>query len=697
MHHLKITPERLLRTAIVYIRQSTPTQVSHHLESQRRQYGLEERARQLGFQRTIVIDEDLGRTGSGLVDRPGFQRLVAEVCTGEVGAIFCLEASRLARNGRDWHHLIELCGMVDAVVVDMDGVYDPNLINDRLILGLKGTMSEFEATLIRQRSIEAIHQKAARGELWIPLPIGFCWTSNGKIEKHPDQRVQQAIQLVFEKMGQLGSMRQVLIWLRQHNVCLPVCSADGGEAGIVWKLPLYQSIQAILTNPVYAGVYAFGKTETRTKVVDGRARKRSGYRKPRSEWMVLIRDHHPGYLSWEEYERNQAMIAANTHMQSGIEPKAGRGGRALLAGLLRCRRCGRMLYVSYSGPRATVIRYTCRGTVLEYGEGPCISFGGLHVDTVVGNEVLHAIEGNAIDAALEAAAQMQQQRQELRGSIDLELEQARYEARLAARRYDAVDPEQRLVAAELEARWNSTLQKVQELEKKLREFDDKTHSVPLPDRQVLMSLAQDLPAIWNSPSTDMRLKQRITRILIREIVADVDENNREIVLLIHWEGGRHSELRLKKSETGKHRHCTNLDAIEVIRKMAGNFPDEQIAATLNRLRLRTGSDNTWNESRVYSVRHRLQLPAFDPNQRNPSEVTLKEAAQRLNLSPPSVRRMIQEKILPAHQVVECAPWQIPVAGLDSEVVNREALRLRNRIRIPRTEPYDDQQSMFLDC
>jgi DNA invertase Pin-like site-specific DNA recombinase len=697
MNQLKLTPERLLRIAIVYIRQSTPTQVTHHLESQRRQYGLEERARQLGFQRITVIDEDLGRTGSGLVDRPGFQRLVAEVCTGEVGAIFCLEASRLARNGRDWHHLIELCGMVCAVVVDMDGVYDPNLINDRLILGLKGTMSEFEATLIRQRSIEAIHQKAARGELWIPLPIGFCWTSNSKIEKHPDQRVQQAIQLVFEKMEQLGSMRQVLIWLRQHNVWLPVCSVDGGEAGIVWKLPLYQSIQAILTNPVYAGAYAFGKTETRTKVVDGRARKRSGYRKPRSEWMVLIRDHHPGYLSWEVYERNQAMIAANTHMQSGVEPKAGRGGRALLAGLLRCRRCGRMLYVSYIGPRATVIRYTCRGTVLEYGEGACISFGGLRVDTVVGNEVLHAIEGNAIDAALEAADQMQQQRQELRRSIDLELEQARYEARLSARRYDAVDPEQRLVAAELEARWNSALQKVQELEKKLREFDDKIHSVRVPDREVLMSLAQDLPAIWNSPSTDMRLKQRITRILIREIVADVEENNREIVLLIHWAGGRHSELRLKKSETGKHRHCTNLDAIEVIRKMAGKFPDEQIAATLNRLRLRTGADNTWNESRVYSVRHRLQLPTFDPNHRSLSEVTLKEAAQRLKVSPPSVRRMIEEKILPAHQVVECAPWQIPVAGLDLEVVNREALRLRNRIRVPRTGSCDDQQSMFSDC
>src|SRR6266478_4493021 len=210
----KLTNERLNRQAIVYLRQSSPEQVLHNQESQRRQYGLAEQARELGFRNVVVIDEDLGRTGSGLVERPGFQRLVAEVCSGEVSAIFCLEASRLARNGRDWHHLIELCGMVGSVVVDMDGVYDPNLINDRLLLGLKGTMSEFEATLIRQRSIEAIHQKAARGELWIPILVGFCWTLNGKIEKNPDQRVQQTIQLVFEKMRELGSMRQVLIWFR---------------------------------------------------------------------------------------------------------------------------------------------------------------------------------------------------------------------------------------------------------------------------------------------------------------------------------------------------------------------------------------------------------------------------------------------------------------------------------------------------
>lgn len=696
MNHLKLTPDRLVQTAVVYVRQSTPSQVIHNLESQRRQYGLEDRARTLGFPRIKVIDEDLGRTGSGLADRPGFQRLVAEVCSGEVGAVFCLEASRLARNGRDWHHLIELCGMVGAVLVDMDGVYDPNLINDRLLLGLKGTMSEFEATLIHQRSMEAIRQKARRGELRIPLPVGFIWTSNSKIEKHPDQRVQQAIQLIFDKFTELGSMRRVLVWFRQNQVCLPATSWVAGVPPIVWRLPIYQNIQAILTNPVYAGAYVFGKTETRTKVVEGRARKRSGYHKPRSEWMVLIENHHAGYLSWEEYERNRAMIAANAYMKSGAEPKSGRGGRALLAGFLRCRRCGRMLYVNYSGPRGSVIRYECRGRHIDYGEGRCISFGGLRVDAEVANEVLRAVEGNAIEAALQAAEQMQRQREELRRAIELEVEQARYEARLAARRYDAVDPDQRLVAAELEARWNTALQKVQELENKLCEFDGNIQSAPIPDKHVLMSLAQDLPAVWNSPSTDMRLKQRITRMLIREVVADIDEDQREIVLLFHWAGGRHSELRVKKSETGKHRHCTNLDAIEVIRKMAGRFSDHQIAATLNRLRLRTGADNTWNENRVYSVRHRHQLPAFDPEQRNTSEVTLKEAAQRLNLSPPSVRRMIDDKILPAHQVVECAPWQIPVSALDSEIVKREALRLRNRVRVPRNQPSDGQYSMFSD-
>jgi len=658
------------------------------------QRSLADRARTLGFQQIMVVDDDLGRTGSGLVDRPGFQRLVAEVCSGEVGAVFCVEASRLARNGRDWHHLIDLCGMVGAVVVDLDGIYDPILTNDRLLLGMKGTISEFELNLFRQRSMEAIRQKATRGELQIQIPVGFCWAPSGKLEKDPDQRVQQAIELVFRKFVELGSVRQVLLWFRQENICLPAFPHETGERKMVWKLPSYATLHSILSKPVYAGAYAYGKTETRTKIVEGRARKSAGHRKPQSEWRVLIKEHHPGYLSWDEYERNQSMIAANAHMHSGGEPKAGRGGGALVSGLLRCQRCGRMMQVFYPG---TLVRYVCNAGRSRYGEGTCISFGGLRVDAAVSKQVLEAVSGNAIQAALDAADQMQQKQHDLRTAVELELEQARYEARLAARRYESVDPDQRLVAAELEARWNTALQKVKELESKLHAFDRESQSVPVPNKQTLLSLAQDLPAIWNSPSTDMRLKQRIVRILIREIIADVDEKSREVVLLIHWAGGRHSELRAKKFETGRSRRCTDPEAIEVLRQMAGKFSDQQIAATMNRLRLRTGVGNSWNMMRVRSARSYYHLPAFredDDHANEAKEVTVKVAAQRLNVSQWMVRRMIEEKILPARQVVVCAPWQIPVEALGSEEIRKEAMNIRNRVRVPRSQSSEGQQSMF---
>jgi DNA invertase Pin-like site-specific DNA recombinase len=690
MNNPKLTPERLLRKAIVYIRQSKPSQLVHNQESTRLQHSLADRARSLGFRRIIVIDDDLGRTGSGLVDRPGFQRLAAEVCSGEVSAVFCVEASRLARNGRDWHHLIELCGMVGAVVVDLDGVYDPTLTNDRLLLGMKGTISEFEVNLFRQRSTEAILQKARRGELQIQIPVGFCWAPSGKLEKDPDQRVQQAIQLVFRKMTELGTVRQVLRWFREQNLFLPAFPHDLGERKMIWKLPGYASLHSMLTNPIYAGAYVYGKTETQTKIVEGRARKSAGHRKPQSGWKVLIKEHHPGYLSWEEYERNQSMIAANAHIHSGTEPKAGRGGGALLSGLLRCRRCGRMIHVFYPG---TVVRYVCNAGRAQYGESTCISFGGLRVDAAVSDEVLRVVSGNALHAASDAAEQVQQKRQDLRKAIELELEQARYESRLAARRYESVDPEQRLVVAELEARWNTALQKTKELENRLQKFDDESQSSPIPNKEVLLSLAQDLPTIWNSPSTNMRLKQRIVRILIREIIADVEAKNREVVLVIHWTGGCHSELRVKKSETGRSRRCTDPETIEVLRQMAGKFSDQQIATTLNRLRLRTGVGNAWNVMRVRSARSYYQLPAFAQNDQ-PREVTLQVAARRLNVSQSIVRRMIEEKILPANQVVVCAPWQIPVEALDSEVIHELATNIKNGARVPQSQGVDGQQSMF---
>jgi len=584
--------------------------------------------------------------------------------------------------------------MAGSVVVDPEGIYDPAIVNDRLLLGLKGTMSEFELNLLRQRSFEAIRQKARRGELRFCLPVGYLWTTHGKVEMDPDQRVQQALRLVFSKMTELGSVRQVLLWFRREHVQLPTRALDQPAGQVIWTLPVYNTVLKLLSNPMYAGAYVFGKTQARTVMVDGRARKTAGHKKPRSEWTVLLHDHHPGYISWEQYERNQAMIADNAHMKSRMHPKAGRGGKALLSGLLRCRRCGRMLTVSYGGTRRKVIRYHCKGAHLNHGEDWCISFGSLRTDQAIAEELLRAIGGNAVEAALEAAERLRQQRQDQRSTLELELEQARYEAKLSARRYEAVDPDNRLVAAELEARWNVALQKVSELEDRLRQFDLGIQLPAIPDKEILVSLAQDLPAVWNSPSTDMRLKQRIVRILIREIVADVEQEKNQIVLLIHWAGGRHSELRVKKNGLGKHRRCTSSEAVDIVRQMAGKFSDEQIAATLNRLKLRTGAGNNWNEQRVSSLRHYHTLPAYDPQTAPTDMLTLEETAYRLGISATSVRRMIQQKLLPASQVVTCAPWQIPAEAMQSAAVQNAVAVIKSRARVPRTPNPSERQLLF---
>jgi hypothetical protein len=316
----------------------------------------------------------------------------------------------------------------------------------------------------------------------------------------------------------------------------------------------------MLRNPMYAGGYAFGKTEARTRVIGGRARKTIGHFKPVENWTVLIRDHHSAYISWEKYEHNQLLLADNAHMKSRMEPKAGRGGRSLLAGLLRCRRCGRMLHVAYSGTKSEVPRYHCRGAQINHGEAWCISFGGLRPDQAISAELLKAVQGNAIEAAVEAATRIVEQHCQQRRALTMELEQAQYEARLSARRYEAVDPDNRLVAAELEARWNIALRKVGEVEARLRQVEATSQATAkIPDKETLFSLANDLPAIWNAETTDMRLKQRITRILIQEIIADVDEAAGEIVLMIHWtrkEESNRSSLPLH--ESGGHRnHQTN--------------------------------------------------------------------------------------------------------------------------------------------
>jgi len=428
---------------------------------------------------------------------------------------------------------------------------------------------------------------------------------------------------------------------------------------------------------VYAGVYTYGRTESRTQLVDGVAHKSEGHAKPRDQWIALIKGHHPGYIKWNEYESIQRALAENAHVKKDQHRKSGRGGKALLSGKLRCRRCGRMLRVRYAGTNGEQYRYLCRADGHRDARAFCLAFGGKLADRALETEILKIVQPRAFDAALEAEARRDHAREQLRLTRALELEQARYEANLAGRRHSQVDPENRLVASELEARWNAALTKVGDLEKSLKD-SEATDECSNPDRQQLMALAHDLPAAWNHPTTDPSLKQRITSILIEEVVADVQRDGRELVLLVHWAGGRHSELRLQR-RAHQRKHRTDLAAIEVVRKMAGRWPDKQIASTLNRLRIRTASDDHWTQVRVRALRHRHDLSGFNPSERDESVVALSIAATRLGVGTAIVKKLINAHILPARQlVVPNGPWEIHVKDIESERVREAALRLKNR-------------------
>ena len=520
----KIHPAHLGRPAFVYVRQSTLDQVRHHHESRRRQYDLQGHARTLGWSQVVVIDEDQGKSGATAVGRTGFQRLVAEVSLGHAGAVFGLDVSRLARNNRDWYQLLDLCALMNTLIVDAEGVYDPRQLNDRLLLGLKGTISEAELGWIRQRAHEGLLAKARRGALILGLPVGYIQTRDGRIEQHPDQRVQHAIALVFAKFTEVGSVRQTLLWFRQEQVTLPAGDRDQtwGER-VAWRLPVYNTILKFLTNPFYAGAYAFGRTETRTVVVDGHPHKTRGHRRPRETWIALIRDHHAAYIAWDTHERNLALVGHNAQMKGLMVRGAVRRGPSLLPGLLRCGRCGRRLHVSYSGTNGYVPRYACRGAALNHGTDACLAFGGLRVDEAIEREILRVLCPGAIEAALATRTTATDEVDAQRRAVDLELREARYEAERARRQYDVVEPEHRLVAATLERRWNAALARVQALEARLGALAATAAATTPPDRATLLQLAEDFPRVWTGAATDMRLKKRIVRLLIEEIVVSTDD------------------------------------------------------------------------------------------------------------------------------------------------------------------------------
>lgn len=663
----KITPEHLARGAYVYVRQSTGDQLLNNPESRRRQYALETRARSLGWQNVIVIDDDLGRSGSGQL-RPGFERLLAAICAGTAGAVLAIEASRLARNGRDWHTLLEFCALVNTLIIDEDGIHDPQLVNDRLLLGLKGTFSELELSMFRQRSREALRLKAARGELHTTVAIGYRRSTNDRLEQDPDRRIRETLSLVFRKFAEIGSVRQLVLWLRQERIELPVAIHGPQGRTVQWRLPKYHTVHRLLTNPVYAGAYVFGRTVTEARFEGGRKVVTHGIARRREEWEVVIRDHHDGYITWEAYDRNQTVIAGNANMKGAMVPGSVRNGGGLLVGLLRCGHCGRRLKVHHNERHGA--RYVCNTEIGNLSNKNCIAFSNMRIDAAVSAEVLHAISPLAIEAALQLIADHEQAGAERLRQSELALQQARYEETYARRQYDAIDPDNRLVAGELERRWNERLAAVARLEEQIENLRREQPRVLHDDeRTMLLALADDLPRVWNHPAASTQIRKRILRTVLKEIVVAIEGDR--LCLMVHWQGGDHTRLEVVKNRIGQNRFKTDMETVQLVCELARLLPDHSIAPVLNRLGIRSARGHGWTQLSVRNFRGAHQIAVYREGERaQRHELILHEAASRLGINKMTVIRLIRDGILPGRQVCAGAPYVIREEDLDRPAVRR---------------------------
>jgi len=657
----KVEPQHLQRRAYVYVRQSTMAQVERNVESRERQYELVERAVELGWHASevVVIDSDQGQSGKSTDGRDGFHGLVAEVGLGRVGIVLGIEVSRLARNNAAWYQLLDLCALTDTLIADSDGIYHPGLHNDRLVLGLKGTMSEAELHVLRARLRGGSLHKAGKGELRLPLPAGYEYDEQGVVRITPDEAVADAITTVFSCFEQLSSARQVMLRLLEEQRKLPRRSSSDRQ--VRWVPASYKAIHDILTNPVFAGAYAYGRKRTERRVENGVVREHQR-RAPREEWHVCIPDHHPGYVSFERYLSNQERLRANWRPPRGEGGGAAREGRALLQGLIRCGRCGRRMQVGYSG-RTLVPNYSCvRGNQL-YGTKRCQSVGGRRIEQVVLAAVFEALRPAGIEATLRAIEHANGDHQARVRSAELEHERAQIHAERARRQFDACEPENRLVARTLEREWEQRLAEVRRAERGVAEVAAKRPD-PLTDDEIAWCrhAGADLRKVFDAPTTSDRERKQLLRAILAEVVVTVDRESEQHAaeLRVVWEGGAITEHSVSLPRTGSHTRCTDQDTIALVRRLAERYPDKQIAAILARQGRRTGKGNAFTAHRVAGLRayHKIPAAPVRATTQDGEMITIAQAASELDVSTATVHRWLREGFITGEQITPGAPWQI---------------------------------------
>jgi DNA invertase Pin-like site-specific DNA recombinase len=642
----RITADHLRRKAYLYVRQSTIYQTENNTESLERQYDFQQQARSLGWHpdQIVTLDEDLGQSGGEGTHRTGFQKLVADVGLGHAGIVLSLEVSRLARNSSDWHQLLQLCAVTDTLILDEDGLYDPNQFNDRLLLGLRGTMSEAELHFLRARLQGGKLNKARRGELRTALPAGLIHDDEGCIVLDPDQQVQQAVRMVFELFQRLRSAWQVVRELRKDRIRLPVRQRTGPQAGDnLWVDATLSRVLHILKNPRYAGMYFYGRTRQRSGAPSQTL--------PAEQWKVQIPNAHPGYISWEQYEDHQRILRENCRQartNAILQPP--REGSALLQGIVACGRCGRRMTVRYHKRRSGKVSllYYCQHEAKEHGGPVCQHMPGKGVDRAVSEAAMNALTPEAINAALEVHEELQRRNAEVAALYQSQAERARHEAELAERQFLRVDPENRLVAGNLEQRWNDKLRALTAAEEAFDQWKQKNASTFSPNaRQDVLDLARDLPSLWNHPQTTARDRKQMLRLMIQDVTLLRED---DIRINIRWKGGATNELHVPVPLNAIDARRTPKDVLDRIAKLAEQNTDEQIAEILKREDISTGTGLPFTRERVQHLRIAKQIPGYYEHLRRSGMMTSREITAKTGISESTLRDWRRKGLL---QAIRC--------------------------------------------